>query len=64
VPGSVGKKGRRNKGSQIFGFSNSNNLNLDWQKNCKTNVEKALFFIFMSSYAEMSFRGPKKRKSY
>jgi hypothetical protein len=35
-------------------------LNLDWQKNSETKVEKGCFFIFMSSYAEMSFLGPKK----
>jgi hypothetical protein len=33
-------------------------LNLDWPKNSKTIVEQAIFFIFMSSYAEMSFFGP------
>jgi hypothetical protein len=31
---------------------------LDWQKNSKTKVEKAFFFIFMS--VEMSYLGPKK----
>jgi hypothetical protein len=39
-------------------------LNLDLQKNSKTKVEKPFFFIFMSSYAEMSFWCPKKRKSH
>jgi hypothetical protein len=38
-------------------------LNLDWQKNSKTKVEKAFFFIFKSSYAEMSFLGPKKSQN-
>jgi hypothetical protein len=37
-------------------------MNLDWQKNSKTKVEKAFSFIFMSSYPEMSFFGPKKRE--
>jgi hypothetical protein len=27
---------------------------IDWQNNSKTKVEKMFFFIFMSSYAEMS----------
>jgi hypothetical protein len=31
-------------------------------KNSKIKVGKAFFFIFMSSYAEMSFWVPKKRK--
>jgi hypothetical protein len=33
---------------------------LDWQKNSNTKVAMAFFSIFMSSYAEMSFCGPKK----
>jgi uncharacterized membrane protein YfcA len=37
-------------------------LNLDWRKNSKTKVEKAFFFIFMSSCAEMSFWGSRKKK--
>jgi hypothetical protein len=37
-------------------------LNLYWQRNSKTKVEKGCF-IFMSSYAEMSFFGPKKVES-
>jgi hypothetical protein len=37
-------------------------LNLDWQKNSKTKVEKVFFFNCMSSYAEMSFWDPKKIK--
>jgi quinol-cytochrome oxidoreductase complex cytochrome b subunit len=32
-------------------------------KNSNTNVTKAFFFIFMSSYAEMSFWGQKNRKN-
>jgi hypothetical protein len=28
---------------------------IDGKNNFKTKVEKAVFFIFMSSYAEMSF---------
>jgi hypothetical protein len=28
---------------------------IDWKNNSKTEVEKVLFFIFMYSYAEMSF---------
>jgi hypothetical protein len=34
-------------------------MNLGWQKNSQTKVEKAFFFIFMSSYAEMNFWGQK-----
>jgi hypothetical protein len=41
----------------IFNFLQQN---LD----CKTKVEKSFFFIYMCSYAEMSFWGPKKRKSH
>jgi hypothetical protein len=33
-------------------------------KEFKTKAEKEFFFIFMSSYAEMSMWGPKKRKSH
>jgi hypothetical protein len=36
---------------------------MDWQKNSRTKVEKAFFFIFMSSWPEMSFLGTKKRKN-
>jgi hypothetical protein len=43
-------------------FLNFLQLHLDWQKNSKTKVEKAFFFIFISSGAEMGFWGPKKRK--
>jgi hypothetical protein len=46
----------------MFWIFNILQLNLDWQKNSKTNVEKAFFFIFMSSYAEMSFWGKKREK--
>jgi hypothetical protein len=45
----------------IFGISDLLLLNLDWQKNSKTKVEKKFFFMFMSSYEEMCF-GPKKVK--
>jgi hypothetical protein len=31
-------------------------------KSYKTKVEKAFFFIFMSSCTEMSFLGPKQKK--
>jgi hypothetical protein len=37
-------------------------LNLDWQKNSKTKVKKAFFFIFMSSNVEMSFWAQKSFK--
>jgi hypothetical protein len=46
----------------FFGFSLSNNL--DWKNHVKIKVEKAFFFIFISSFPEMSFWGPKKRKSH
>jgi hypothetical protein len=38
-------------------FLNSNILQfaIDGKNNSKTKVEKVFFFIFMSSYAEMSF---------
>jgi hypothetical protein len=45
----------------FFAF-NFYRLNLDWQKNSKTKVEKA-FFIFMPSYAEFGFCAPKEKKS-
>jgi hypothetical protein len=41
----------------IFWIFNFYQLNLDWQKNSKTKVEEVFFFIFMSSYSEMSFYG-------
>jgi hypothetical protein len=41
---------------------NIKQLNLDWQKSSKTKVEKVIFFIFISSYAEINFWGPKKEK--
>jgi hypothetical protein len=34
---------------------------LGWQKNAKIKVAKVVFFIFTSSYAEMSFCEQKKR---
>jgi hypothetical protein len=36
----------------IFNFLQ---LAIDGQKNSKTKVEKVFFFIYISSYAEMSF---------
>jgi hypothetical protein len=52
------------RGSRILDFwiFDLLQLNLDWQKNSKTKVEKAFFFIFMSSYAEMSFWVQKSEK--
>jgi hypothetical protein len=38
-------------------------LNLDWQKNSKTKIVMAFFFIFMFSNAEMSFWAQKVKKS-
>jgi hypothetical protein len=46
----------------IFCIFNFLQLNLDWQKDSKTKVAKAFFFIFMSSYSKMSF-GAQKGKS-
>jgi hypothetical protein len=46
----------------IFRIFNVQQLNLDWQRNSKTKVEKAFFLFSMSSCPEMSFLGPKKRK--
>jgi hypothetical protein len=45
-----------------FWIFNILQLNLDRQKNSKTKVEKAFFFIFMSSYAEVCFFGQKSEK--
>jgi hypothetical protein len=39
----------------FFGFSISYSLQLMGENNSKTKVEKVFFFIFLSSYAEMSF---------
>jgi hypothetical protein len=39
-------------------------MNLDWQKNFKTKVAKAFFFIFKSSCLERSFLDSKKREKY
>jgi hypothetical protein len=47
-----------------FWIFNLLQLNLDRQKNSKTKIEKAFFFIFMPSYAEMSFLGPQKLKRH
>jgi hypothetical protein len=35
---------------------------IDWQNNSKIKVEKVFFFIFISSYAEMSFLKEKNPK--
>jgi hypothetical protein len=52
-------------GGVSFWIFNFLQLNLDWwQKNSKAEVEKMFFFIFMFwYYAEMSFWGPKTKKS-
>jgi hypothetical protein len=39
----------------IFWIFNFLQFAIDGKNNSKTNVEKVFFFIFMSSYAEMSF---------
>jgi hypothetical protein len=39
----------------FFGFSVSYSTAIDWKNSSKTKVEKMFFFIFMSSFAEMSF---------
>jgi hypothetical protein len=45
-----------NRGSRFLDFSDFQcQVNLDWKKNSKTNEENTFFFIFMSSYPEMSF---------
>jgi hypothetical protein len=44
----------------FFGFS----ISLYWQKNSKFKVEKAFLFMFTSTYAEMSFWGPKSLKCH
>jgi hypothetical protein len=38
-------------------------LNLHWQNNYRTKVEKKFFFIVTSSYVKMSYLGPKKLKN-
>jgi hypothetical protein len=46
------------QGKSIFEFFwifNFLQFAIDGQNNSKTKVEKVFFFIFMSSYAEMSF---------
>jgi hypothetical protein len=43
----------------IFWIFNFLQFAIDWQNNSKTKVEKVVFFIFMSSYAEMSFKNKK-----
>jgi hypothetical protein len=45
-------------GSRFFGFFGIFNFlqfAIDGENSSKTKVEKVFFFIFMSSYAEMSF---------
>jgi hypothetical protein len=42
-------------GFLIFLIFNFLQLAIDWKNNSKTKVEKMFFFIFMSSYTEMSF---------
>jgi hypothetical protein len=39
----------------IFWIFDLLQLAIDWQNNSKTKVVKVFFFIFLSSYAEMSF---------
>jgi hypothetical protein len=39
----------------IFWFFNVLQFVIDGKNNSKTKVEKGVFFIFISSYAEMSF---------
>jgi hypothetical protein len=46
---SLGSRGSR------FGIFNFLQFAIDRKNNSKTIVEKGFFFIFMSSYAEMSF---------
>jgi hypothetical protein len=56
-------KTKGQKGEPIFGFSIS--YNWIWTgKRIQGTKEKAFFVIFMSSCPEMSFSGPKKRKTY
>jgi hypothetical protein len=40
---------------RIFWIFNFLQFAIDGKNNSKTKVEKVFFFIFMSSYAEMSF---------
>jgi hypothetical protein len=46
----------------IFWIFNFLQFATDGENNFKTKVEKVFFFIFMSSYAEMSFLKPKITK--
>jgi hypothetical protein len=46
----------------IFWIFNFLQFEIDGENNSKTKVEKVFFFIFMSSYAEMSFLKPKITK--
>jgi hypothetical protein len=48
----------KGRGKSIFGFFGIFNFlqfAVDGKKNSKTKVQKVFFFIFMSSYAKMSF---------
>jgi hypothetical protein len=55
--------GEHTVGVVDFWIFNVWQLNLDWQKNFKTLVEKVFFFNFMSSCPEMRFLGTKKEKN-
>jgi hypothetical protein len=52
------------RGESIFWIFNLLQLAIDWQNNFMTKVRKVFFFIFMSSYAEMSFLRDKKITKY
>jgi hypothetical protein len=47
------------RGSRFLSYSFLQ-FTIDGKNNSKTKVEKAFFFTFMSSYAEMSFGGQKR----
>jgi hypothetical protein len=49
------------RGSRFLSY-NFLQLAIDGKNNSKTKVEKVFFFIFMSSYAEMSFKKQKITK--
>jgi hypothetical protein len=51
----MGMPSRESRFLDFFGFSISYSLQLMGENNSKTKVEKVFFFIFMSSYTEMSF---------
>jgi hypothetical protein len=48
----------RTRGSRLLNY-NFLQFAVDGKNNSKTKVEKVFFFIFMSSYAEMSFLNKK-----